>query len=68
MNSTPTIDKATIDKDLCSGCGRCVAACPEKIITLEVIGFRKTATISGTELCRGCYLCMNICPISAIHR
>jgi len=55
-----------IDSALCTGCGRCVAACPEKIITLEVSGYRKHAVIEHTERCSCCSCCLNECPVEAI--
>ena len=55
-----------IDARHCSGCGRCVTACPDRIITLEVSGYRKHAVITLPERCTGCLLCVKACPIHAI--
>jgi Fe-S-cluster-containing hydrogenase component 2 len=55
-----------IDSALCTGCGRCVAACPEKIITLEVSGYLKHAVIEHTERCGCCSRCLEECPVEAI--
>jgi NAD-dependent dihydropyrimidine dehydrogenase PreA subunit len=49
----------------CSGCGRCVAACPLHLITLHVAGHRKTAIIRFQECCTRCRLCAKSCPIAA---
>jgi len=56
----------TIDVQLCSGCGRCVAACPLHLITLEVSGFRKNAVIKSPEKCTLCRQCADACPVAAI--
>jgi len=51
----------------CSGCGRCVAACPPKIISLETVAYHKTAVISAGEDCAGCGECAASCPLDAIE-
>jgi len=56
-----------IDPVRCTGCGRCVAACPKKIITLEVSGYRKYALINPPELCNSCGRCILNCPVEAIY-
>ena len=50
----------------CTGCGRCVAACPEKILTLEVTGFRKHAMIMHPDRCNLCGRCIAECPVEAV--
>ncbi len=45
----------------CVGCGRCIAWCPSKAITLK----RKKASIAR-EVCIGCAECIVICPNHAI--
>ncbi len=50
----------------CSGCGRCVAACPERIITLETEKHRKHAIIIAPQQCSNCGACIAACPIEAI--
>lgn len=55
-----------IDIVRCSGCGRCVAACPQRIITLETVGYRKHAVLTRPEHCTGCAACLNACPLGAI--
>ncbi|MBC7963383.1 MAG: 4Fe-4S dicluster domain-containing protein [Steroidobacteraceae bacterium] len=49
----------------CSGCGRCVAACPLKIITLETVGHRKNAVLLCEERCACCGRCVENCPVGA---
>ncbi|MDK9718452.1 MAG: 4Fe-4S binding protein [Trichlorobacter sp.] len=56
----------TITTQRCSGCGRCVAACPEQIITLQTVLYRKHAVITEPERCTGCGACITACPIEAI--
>jgi len=47
----------------CSGCGRCVAACPERIITLTTDQFRKHATVTDADRCTQCGRCIAACPL-----
>lgn len=55
-----------IDVGRCSGCGRCVAVCPLRIITLKTSGYRKHAVITATERCTACGRCFLACPINVI--
>lgn len=48
----------------CSGCGRCVAACPERIITLELNNHRKHTKITNPECCTACGACIAACPLA----
>ncbi len=59
--TTPVIDVAR-----CSGCGRCVAACPQRIITLETASYRKHAVLTELKRCTGCAACRDACPLGAI--
>ncbi|MDD2581207.1 MAG: 4Fe-4S binding protein [Desulfuromonadaceae bacterium] len=56
----------TVDLVLCSGCGRCVAACSAKLITLETARFHKNAVIRNPERCNCCGLCVKACPVAAL--
>jgi len=48
-------------KELCSGCGACVRACPNQAITLRV----KESEVDQ-ERCRDCEECIFVCPNGAI--
>ncbi|HIJ81347.1 MAG TPA: 4Fe-4S binding protein [Desulfuromonadales bacterium] len=50
----------------CSGCGRCVSVCPEKLFSLVVTGYHKTASISDSGRCTFCLKCVNDCPVAAL--
>lgn len=54
------------DPERCSGCGRCIAACPEKLFSLEIRGFRKQALINSAKKCTLCGKCINACPLEII--
>lgn len=50
-----------IDQELCTGCGLCVAVCPEETISLR----DKKAYVSGTESLN-CGHCQAACPTGAV--
>jgi NAD-dependent dihydropyrimidine dehydrogenase PreA subunit len=60
---------ATVDAARCSGCGRCVSACPLDLVGLETEHpqgrGRKRATVD-TERCLGCGVCARVCPLGAM--
>lgn len=62
-DSAPVVDKLR-----CTGCGRCVAACGSRLITLEIEGFRKHARLGAPERCSGCLACVEACPVGALRR
>lgn len=60
-NKTKTYsDKLKIDADKCVGCGKCVALCPMKNISI------KEGTCVSESKCTMCYRCVNNCPKQAI--
>jgi heterodisulfide reductase subunit A len=55
----------SINEDICSGCGICVALCPYSAIELRKQNGRRSAHLV-TTLCRGCGVCGAACPSGAI--
>ena len=53
---------ASVDPDLCKGCGVCEAKCPFGAISIE----EKVAVIAS-EACMGCGVCPDLCPEKAIE-
>ena len=63
--------KTEIDRERCKGCGLCVGACPEKILTLSKDRFNAQglpfAECFDPGRCTGCQSCAIICPDTAIR-
>jgi ferredoxin len=56
-----------IDPGRCTGCGRCVAACEPRALSLETrADWRKSALLHAPDDCTGCSLCALRCPFEAI--
>ena len=55
-----------IAPERCSGCGRCVAVCPEKILTLQSFGHRKRAVLTAPSRYTRCAICVTACPLDAV--
>jgi formate hydrogenlyase subunit 6/NADH:ubiquinone oxidoreductase subunit I len=51
---------ATVDPDLCTGCGICAGRCPVHAISAD-----ETASVD-VQKCLGCGLCSTACPVEAI--
>jgi len=54
-----------ISKDLCTGCGECVASCPHAALALE--GKPGKAKVVASERCMECGACRLNCPEAAIN-
>lgn len=56
-----------IDSARCTGCGRCVAACAPHALSLQPMGWVKSAVLNDDVGCTGCARCLVVCPFGAIE-
>jgi len=60
----------TIERDWCKGCGLCIEACPNHLLSLSedlnASGFHY-AVLANPEECTGCASCALMCPDLAIQ-
>ena len=58
-----TLQKLYVEKELCKGCGICVAFCPKDVLALE----RGKVMIKDLDACIQCGQCELRCPDYAIY-
>ena len=63
LNRDSQTHAVVVDKNLCIGCGLCVAACPFGSIQLD--GLQRVAT--KCDLCGGHPRCVDVCMAKALH-
>jgi len=66
MATRPAPRLPRIDSRRCTGCGWCVAACPDHLLSLQVQSGRKTSVLHDAGRCTGCRLCERRCPFQVI--
>jgi len=54
-----------IDENLCTGCGICLATCPQDVIRIDETS--RKAVITYPEDCAACWACESFCPVGAIE-
>ena len=54
--------EVVVDKDKCTGCEECVAACPDQVFEMED---GKSEPVEAEE-CLGCETCVEVCGDEAI--
>jgi len=55
----------TVNDDQCRGCGRCVATCPYRAITMRLSDIGGWVAVVDEALCKGCGNCISVCPTNA---
>ena len=58
---------ASVDPDVCIGCGMCVSVCPYSAPGLIWKNGRQVCSIN-TALCKGCGSCSTVCPSGAMEQ
>ena len=58
---------ASLDPDVCIGCGMCVSVCPYSAPSLIWKNGRQVCSIN-TALCKGCGSCSTVCPSGAMQQ
>jgi len=58
---------ATVNEDICSGCGLCASICPYEAISIKVSDGKRVAEVNKL-LCKGCGACAATCPSGAMQQ
>ena len=54
-----------LDQDICTGCGICVAICPQDVLRMDETS--KKAVITYPQDCVACWGCEFFCPVNCIE-
>lgn len=54
-----------VNDSQCRGCGRCVATCPYRAITMRANDIGGWVAMVDEALCKGCGNCISVCPTNA---
>ena len=54
-----------VSKDVCRGCGRCMAVCPYQAVTFKENDVGGWHAVVDEALCKGCGNCISVCPSNA---
>jgi len=65
MGLQSEIPQIALSREVCSGCGVCVAVCPYDAIKLEKTDGGRVAVIDIIK-CKRCGLCVSVCPSGAV--
>jgi heterodisulfide reductase subunit A-like polyferredoxin len=55
-----------VDKQMCRGCGRCVAVCPYQAVSLQSSITGAWHAFVDEAFCKGCGNCISVCPSNAV--
>lgn len=55
-----------VDKEKCTGCGKCIEACPKGPV-IWAMGEDKKVHVKDLKYCHVCINCASRCPVGAIH-
>ncbi len=61
----PEAITASVNKDVCAGCGICATLCPYSAIEINTENGRRVSNVISA-LCKGCGTCGAACPSGAI--